>query len=168
MDHDILNEINNIDLSKVETSFPVLKSGVVKATIAEIEFDKKDKKDGSGVNRLAKIKYSLGQPWETQPHDGLPAKPIAPGFPVTETIYLDPFKDEKTGEEKNLGIARLALLRESVLGKAKEGDRFDIAQLIGREVILKLKFDPAPKNKKTGEVYGPQTTVDGYVRQAGK
>lgn len=161
-DIDIMQKLNDVDLSTVETSFPLLKTGIVQATITECGPQSKDDKS------WLELKYVLAQEWATQPHDGVPSKPVLPGFPITERIYLNDWEDPKSGETKNFGIQRAALLRECVLGKAQPGTRFIPSELIGQTVMLKLKFDPAPKNKKTGEVYGPQTTVDGYIRKGAK
>lgn len=152
----------NVDLATVETSFPILKGGVVQFQITEIT---NTPAESSDKKPYVAIKYTLAQSWTTQPIDGAPAKDVAPGFPITERIYIFNWTDPKDGTVKNFGLTRLAMLREAVLGKATAGTRFNSAELLGQSVMLKLKFDPAPKNAKTGETYGPQTSVDGYVRK---
>lgn len=164
MDLDILNQINDTDLSKVETSYPILAAGVVSATITEIELKAIENKEGQS-NPWAIVKYTLAQPWKTQPLADAPSRDVSPGFAITERISLKPWEDPKTGEVKNFGITRLAMLREAVFGKAAPGTKFNPEELLGQPITLKLKFDPAPKNKKTGEVYGPATEVDGYVKR---
>jgi hypothetical protein len=159
---DILSQVQSMDLSKVETSFPILKTGVVKATVTECKFDKDEAK--ADAKPYLHVKYALAQPWETQPIDGVPSKPINPGFGFTQRIYVGTY--EKDGETKWYGVDQLARLRESAFGVATPGSQFKPEEMIGQEVTVKLKFDPAPKNTKTGQVYGPQTTVDGFVRKA--
>lgn len=162
-DLDILQQVQDVDLGKVETSFPILAQGVVQAVIAEIEFKEIENKKNE-VNPWCLVKYTLAQPWKTQPIPDVPVRDVNIGFPITERISLKPWTDPKTGEVKNFGITRLAQLREAVFGKAQAGAKFVPAELLNQPITLKLKFDPAPKNKDTGEVYPPQTNVDSYVR----
>jgi hypothetical protein len=161
MDLDILQQINDIDLAKVETSYPIPMAGVVAATITEIELKKIENKKGES-NPWALIKYATSQPWKTQPLENNPSRDLNPGFVITERISLKPWTDPKTDEVKNFGITRLAQMREAIFGKAQPGAKFVVEELLGQTILLKLKFDPAPKNRETGEVYGPQTSVDGY------
>lgn len=163
MDLDILNQIQDVDLSKVETSFPVLAAGIVQAVITSIEFEKRENKKGEH-NPWCIVKYTLAQPWKTQPLPDVPVRDVSIGFPITESISIKPWTDPKTGEEKNFGLTRLAMLREAVFGRAAPGAKFVPDELINQPINLRLKFDPAPKNKETGEVYPPQTRVDGYVK----
>lgn len=161
-DLDIMNNLDSIDLSKVETSYPILKTGIVPANIVFCEITKDDKVD---AKPYVHVKYTLGQEWETVSIDGAPSKVVNVGFPFNERIYFGTYEDKKTGEKKMYGVDRIAKLREAVFGKAEPGTKFNPGDLVGQTVTVKLKFDPAPKNTKTGEVYGPQTTVDGYVRK---
>ena len=160
---DILQSIQDVDLATVETSYPVLMAGVVAATIKEIEFKMIENKKGD-TNPWALIKYATSQEWKTQPMADSPSRSVTSGFGITERISLKPWTDPKTDEVKNFGLTRLAQLREAVFGKAAPGSKFTPVELINQPITLKLKFDPAPKNKDTGEVYGPQTSVDGYVK----
>ena len=167
-DIDILQQINDVDLSKVETSFPILDSGIVRCTITKCEFHKEPSKKKQGTDNVyLEVGYSLAQGWKTVSIDGNPSKPVNPGdrgSAFTERIYVGKFLDDKTGEEKWYGLDRIAKLREAVMGKAEAGAKLNPPELIGQSVILRLKFDPAPKNKDTGEVYGPRTGVDAYVK----
>lgn len=158
---DIMEQLNSVDLSKVETSYPVLKAGVVHAQIVELaavpaEGDKKP---------YIMAKYTLAQQWESQPLDGSPSKPISPGFPISERIYVNDWTDPKTQEVKNFGRVRLLQLREAVLGPIQPGQKLDFNELRGQSITLKLAFDPAPRGKD-GQTYGPQTSVAGYVKKA--
>ena len=86
------------------------------------------------------------------------------GMSINERVYVGTYEDKKTGETKWYGVDKLALLRECVFGKATGGTKFVPAELKGQSVTIKLQFEPAPRNEKTGEVYGPRTSVAGYVR----
>lgn len=167
-DQDILSQINDVDLSKVETSFPILATGIVSVTIGKCEFVTEDSKKKPGEkNTYLHVDYSLAQPWKTVGIDGAPSKPVNPGdrgSGMTERIYVGKFTD-KNGEEKWYGLDRIAKLREAVYGKASEGTKFIPPEMIGQPVLLNLKFNPAPVNKDTKEVYGPRTEIAGYVRK---
>lgn len=168
-EQDILNQLNEVDLSKVETSFPILAGGVVPANITDCKFVTEDSKKRQGEkNVYLLVNYALAQPWKTVAHEGIPSKPINPGdrgSAFNERIYVGKTIDDKTGEEKWYGLDRIAKLREAVFGRAAEGSRIVPAELIGQTVTLTLKFEEAPKNKDTGETYGPRTSVSGYVRK---
>lgn len=166
---DILSQLNEVDLSKVETSFPMLATGIVGFVITKSLFVSEDSKKKPGEkNVYADLEYSLEAAWKTQPHEGVSSKPINPGdrgSKTSERIYIGKYIDKKDGSEKWYGLDRLAKLREAVFGKAAEGARFQPEELIGQSVLLNLKFNPAPINKDTGEVYGPRTEITGYVRK---
>ncbi len=165
-DLEALELMNQVDLSKVETDFPIPASGVITAQIVECAF-RKDESKGADAKPFCEIKYNFTQPWKTQSIDGSESKPILPGgrgSSITERVYVGYYNDKKTGEQKTYGVDRLALLRECVLGKAQPGQKFVPAELVGQSVTIKLQFEAAPKNEKTGEIYGPRTSVSGYVR----
>lgn len=165
---DILNEMNSVDLSKVETGFPLLASGVVKTNIVKCEMRRDVEKKGDSAKPYCYVEYTLSQPWKTSGHDG-PVKEIAPGgrgATFNERVYIGKYNDKNTGEEKWYGLDRVLLLREAVFGrKINPGEQFNPTELIGQEVQVRLKFEPAPVNKDTKEVYGPRTSVDGYVKK---
>lgn len=162
---DILNQLQNIDLSTVETSFPLLASGLLTAQIQECEMKRDTDKKGDDAKPYLWVKYALTQPWQTVAHDGADSKPVNVGFPISERIYVGQYADKKTGEMKWYGLDRIARLREAVFGKAPAGTKVVPAELLGQPITLRLRFDPAPRNDKTGQVYGPQTVVDGYVKK---
>lgn len=158
-------DINSIDLSTVETDFPLLATGLVGVQIQECEFKTNDK---SGKPFLH-VKYALTQPHKTTDHGGLPVKTINPGdrgSTLSEQIYYGNYEDKKTGEVKKYGVDKIAKLREAVFGKAQPGDRFSAPDMLGQALVVKLRFVPEPKNEKTGEVFGPRTEVQDYVRKA--
>lgn len=166
---DIMQQMDNIDLSKVETDFPILASGPVQAQIQDCEFRRDvDGKKGQDAKPYCYISYNLTQPWKTQSIDGSAVRELQPGqrgMTVIERVYVGTYEDKKTGETKWYGVDRLALLRECVFGKAQPGVKFNPAEMRGQPVTLRLLFDPAPKNKDTGEVYGPRTSVQTYIRK---
>lgn len=165
---DILNEMNAVDLSKVETGFPLLASGVVPANIVKCEMKRDVEKKGDAAKPYCYIEYTLAQPWKTCGHDG-PVTTIEVGkrgSKFNERVYIGKYNDKETGEEKWYGMDRLLLLREAVFGrKINPGEQFVPTELIGQSVQVRLKFEPAPVNKDTKEVYGPRTSVDGYVKK---
>jgi hypothetical protein len=157
---DILAQLEAADPTKIETSYPILATGTVNAIVSSVTADAKD---GKG---FLTIKYTLAQPWHSQPIDGSEAKQIQVGFPFNERIYFNDWEDPQSHEIKNFGMVRLAQFREAIFGKAKEGDSLmPLEQYINQPITLNLKFEPAPKNKKSGEVYSPKTTIAGYVRR---
>lgn len=162
---DILSQLQNIDLSTVETSFPLLASGIVTAQVQECEFKRDTDKKGDSAKPYCWIKCSLTQPWQTVSHEGVESKPVSPGFPITKRVYVGTYVD-KEGKTKWYGLDELARFRESAYGPAPQGQKFVPAEMLGQNVVLRLAFDPSPKNDKTGQVYGPQTTIAGYVRKA--
>lgn len=169
-DLDILQQINSVDLSKVETSFPILDSGLVRVNIAKAEWKQEEsKKEPGKTNTYMEVQFSLAQSWRTVHHEGQISKAVNPGdrgSTFTERIYVGKYNDKNTGEEKWYGLDQVAKLRESVFGKAAEGSRIDLLELIGQQATVKLQFEPAPKNDKTGEVMGPRTKVASYIKKA--
>lgn len=165
---DIMQQMDNIDLATVETEFPILAGGVVQVQIQDCEFRKDTEKKGPDAKPYCYISFNLTQPWKTQALDGSASKEVQPGSrgsTITERVYVGTYEDKKTGETKWYGVDRLALLRECVFGKATAGTKFVPAELKGQAVTIKLAFEPAPKNEKTGEVYGPRTSVATYIRR---
>lgn len=158
---DLMAQMDQVDLATVETSYPILKTGMAAFTIVECT----PTKDDEGKWPYYHMKYALAQDYETQPLDGAPARPIASGFPVTEDIYIGTYQDKKDGTTKPFGVDRMARMREAVFGKATAGAKFNPVEMINQSIMLQLKFNPAPVNKKTGEVYGPRTEITGYVRK---
>lgn len=162
---DSLNNPQDIDLSTVETDFPLLASGVVQCQVQECEWKTEDSKKRPGTtNTYLHLKVVTAQPWNSVAFEGREAKPINPGFPITHRNYVGTY--EKDGATKPYGTEFLARLRESAFGKAAPGTKFNPAEMIGQAVTARLKFEPSPKNKDTGEVYGPRTSIDGFVRKA--
>ncbi len=165
---DILQQINDIDLSKVETSFPLLATGAVLTNIIGCELKRDTEKKGSDAKPYIEVQYDLAQSWKTVERDGIPSKVVNPGdrgSKLTERIYIGTYEDKKDGSTKWYGVERYAQLREAAIGKAAEGAKINPAELLGQSVTIKLLFEPAPMNKDTKEVYGPRTSVSGYIRK---
>lgn len=162
-------DINSIDLSTVETNFPLLDNGIVTVQIQECDFKRDTATKGDAAKPYLWVKYALTQPWKTVAHEGLVVKTVNPGdrgSMLTQSIYYGNYEDKKTGEVKKYGVDRIAKLREAVFGKAGPGQRFVPAELLGQTLSVRLKFDPAPKNEDTGKTYGPRTEVVDYIRKA--
>lgn len=162
---DLLAEIDNVDLSKVETSYPHLATGNVTFNITDAKITQDDDKP---EKPYFLINYALAQDWRTQPFDGIPSKTVAPGArgsEIQQRIYFGYYED-KNHEEQVYGIPQYAQLREAALGRAEPGAKINPSELIGQTVTLKLKFNPAPTNKEKTETYGARTEIDGYVRKA--
>lgn len=166
-DIDILNEIASIDLSKVETSFPIPASGAVHSRITKCNWETAEGK--KGLVTFLDVEFTFEQDWHTQAMDGQPSRPLpvgSRGSKISKRIYVGKYTDKKDGTEKMYGLEEIARLREAALGKAAEGTRFNPTELISQSVVIVLTFDPAPKNKDTGETYGPRTEVTRYVRKS--
>lgn len=165
---DILQQIDNVDLSTVETSFPLLATGNVLANIIKAEFRRDTERKGDSAKPYIYIEYSLAQPWKTVARDGNTSKVVNPsdrGSVFNERIYVGQYIDKKTGETKWYGIDHYAQLREAIFGKATPGVKINPPELIGQTVTTKLLFESMTKNKNTGETYGPRTSVVGYIRK---
>jgi hypothetical protein len=162
---DIMQQMDAIDLSKVETDFPLLATGVVSAQIQTCEWKRDTEKKGDDAKPYCRVKYNLTQEWKTSGHnaDVKVLQPGARGMTISEDIYVGKYTD-KEGNEQWYGLDRLAKLREAVFGKAQPGTKFNPAEMPGQPITLRLKFDPRPVNSKTKEVYGPRTSVEDYVR----
>lgn len=162
---ELLQQIDNIDLSTVETNFPHLATGNVLFTINDAKLTQDE---ASPDKPYFEIKYALAQEWRTQPFDGAPSKPVSPGqrgSELTQRIYIG-YYTARDGTEKTYGIEQYAQLREAALGRAEPGAKINPPELIGQTVTLKLLFNPAPTNKDKTETYGPRTEINGYVRKA--
>lgn len=167
-EQEILDQMQDIDLSKIETSFPMLATGMVTANIGKCELRRDVDKKGDDAKPYWFLEYSLTQPWKTVAWEGTPSKPVNPGdrgSKLQERIYIGKYIDKNDGTEKWYGLDRLTKMREAVFGKAPEGTRFVAPEMIGQDIILSLTFNPKPMNKDTKETYGPRTEISGYVKK---
>lgn len=132
---DLFGMLSNLDLTKVERDFPLINDGDYRFAIKEITPE--ENKAQTGHNLVIKF-VSCGE---------LPARKgdsninLAAGFPMTSWLSL--VKTEKYDPLQNLADLQLA-----ALGINKPG--FDVNELIGKELILKIKTDKmadgAPRN----------------------
>lgn len=167
-DIDILQQMDNIDVSKVETSFPIPAEGLVRARVTSAKREQEPNKKKGGTNTFFEFEFAFTQDWRTQPINGNPSSPIpvgGRGSKMTKRVYVGQYEKKDGSGLAWYGIEELAKLRESALGKAPAGTSYSnlCDDVLGQEVTLVLKFDPAPKNKDTGEVYGPRTEITNYV-----
>lgn len=162
MDADILNQINNIDLSTVETEYPLLKSGMVSVQVQTCEWQTETSKKTGKDNTYLNLKVVTTQPWETVAHEGRAVRTISPGFPITHRIYVGSYVDDKDGSPKQYGVTQVAQLREAAFGKAQSGARFNAPEMLGQNIVVVLKFEPNPKDKD-GNTFGPRTSIDRFV-----
>lgn len=159
-DVDILSQIDNIDLSTVETARPNLPSGVYLMTVKKVELqDQKAPKTGKNLS----IQLGLVEPATSVPNHKGETQTLQPGFPVFDLISMTKTFREN-GEVKYDPLPRLAKFREAVLG-SKDGKFMPLEQYLGQQVMVKVKFEADSKGKD-GESYGPKTSVQDYVRRA--
>lgn len=162
-DLDIMQAMDNIDLSEVETSFPLLDSGVVTVQIAKCEYGR-DEKKGADAKPYCLVEMALTVPWRTTPLNG-PSKPINPGdrgSKFTERIYVGQYEKKDGSGLAWYGVDTLAKLRKAAFGKAAPGVKFNPTEMLGQTINVRLKFEAEPKGKD-GTVYGPRTSVSDYI-----
>lgn len=162
----IMEAMNNIDLSTVETSFPILDSGIVSVQVAKCEY-RRDTDKKSDAKPYCYIELNLTQPWRTVKFDG-DSKPVLPGgrgSTIVERVYIGQYEKKDGSGLAWYGVDTLAKFREAVFGKAAPGVRFDPNEMLGQNLQVRLQFDPAPKGKD-GQVYGPRTAVATYIKKA--
>lgn len=163
-----MTDINDIDLSTIETDFPLLDSGIAPAQITECEIKTEEGKKTGKPQSYLHVKYNLTAGHKTTAHEGRIVKTINPGergSSITERIYYG-VSYKKSDEGKAYGYDRIAKLREAVFGKATPGTKFAAAEMLGQNISLRLLFEPSPRNSDTGEVYGPRTSVADYIRKS--
>jgi len=159
-DIDILSQIDNIDLSTVETARPFLPSGIYEFVVQKMELvDQKSPKTGKNLS----IQLGLVEPAQSVPNDKGETQLLNPGFPVFDLISLTAtFNDD--GSKKYDPLPRLAKFREAVLGD-KSGKFMPLEQYIGQRVMVKVNYSATNVDRKTGQDYGPKTTVSDYVKR---
>ena len=157
-DADILSQIDNIDLSTVETARPFLPTGIYQMRVAKMELvDQKSPKTGKNLN----IQLALVEPTNSQPNDKGETSRLNPGFPIFDLVSLTPTFNED-GSKKYDPLPRLARFREAVMGD-KAGKFMPLEQYIGRTVTVKVQYSASNVDKRSGEDYGPKNSVRDYV-----
>lgn len=160
-----MTDINDLDLSTVETDFPLLDSGIARMQIQECEIKPKDDQKPESYPYLH-IKLSLVRPHRTTTAGGRVVKPINPGdrgSSLTHRIYYG-VSYKKKEEGTRFGYDAIAKFREAVFGKATPGTKFNAAEMLGQEVDVRLLFEESPKGRD-GQTFGPRTVVADFIRQ---
>jgi hypothetical protein len=153
MSDDILNELQNLDLSTVQTAMPILHDGVYEATVAEVKIEPNSKKDGNNVNIKTTLNYAA-KGWVKNARGEKEDRDVAPGFPVYDTISLKETRKEN-GELKYDPRPSVARFMEGVLG-SRTGNFFPLDQYIGRRVMIRVKTEES-------EEYGDKARIRKYT-----
>lgn len=160
-DIDILAQIDNIDLSTVETARPNLPSGMYLMQVKEMKLvDQKAPKTGKNLS----IQLGLVEPALAVPNEKGEQQKLNPGFPVFDTISLvQTFNPD--GSVRYDPLPRLAKFREAVVG-SKDGKFMPLEQYVGQQVMVKVSYTASNVDRKTGQDYGPKSSVQDYVRRS--
>jgi hypothetical protein len=144
---DVVNSLDSMDMSSVNTSFPVLRPGPYNFQVESMEI--KESKKTAGQMSL-NIKLKLLQ--EGQDHKT--GAVINAGFPLFHTILLTP-----VGKLTPDMIKRsLAQFMEGVLGH-KNGPFKPFEQYLGQTVTARVKVD-------SSEQYGDQNRIDAFIKKS--
>lgn len=148
MPEDNIINLDTLDLTKVDTGFPIVPAGLYQATVAEIRAEPNNK--GTGQN--LKIKLTLNEPT-----NDLSGNPTNPGFPIFDLISLVESRDD-SGNIKYDPRKRLAAFKEGVTGN-KEGSFNPLEQYLGMTCTIRVKVEDDPE-------YGKSNRVNRYVKKA--
>ena len=167
MDSDIaaMTDINDLDLSTVETDFPLLASGIAVVQVQSCALQPADDKKQGSFPYL-EIKFALTQPHQTAAGEGRTVKTINPGdrgSSVNHRIYYG-VSYKKKEEGTKFGYDAIAKFREAVFGKATAGTKFSCDEMLGQQLSVRLLFEAHPQ--RDGTEYGPRTTVADFIRKA--
>lgn len=122
-------DIQDVDLSNVDTGYPVLAPGVHKVALDKIDPLKRSKK-GNGANVLAHLTLVDDAPR----HES--EEMVNAGFKVTYNIYIP---DEGTDGER---FRRYKAFFEAVNGGALQGSVGDYEQYYGNELLISTDVQP--------------------------
>lgn len=147
-DIDILNKLEETDLSGVPTAYPLLPTGAFPVKVQKIELEDQ-KPPRTGKNLV--IAFAL-----TEPAVSTEGQPLQPGYVITDRISL-------TQTEKYDPLPRLAQFREACLGD-KSGKFMPLEQYVEQTMTIRTKHQVNSVGKD-GTEYGPQTSVAGYVKK---
>lgn len=148
---DILNAVENMDLTNVETDFPVLEQGICDFTIANMQAE--TSKNGNGTNIIVELKTAM--PYKTRK-----GEVKQPGFPLRDSIYIpNDTTSEKGATAMRMSQQKLAQLKLSVFG-TQEGAFGKFEQYVGKTVSARLKIE-------SDEQFGDRNRVAAYVRRNG-
>lgn len=140
-------DILNVDLTSVDTSYPLLAAGVYPFTVAKCEYGKT--KDGTG--NLVKIQLKLNVAAKD-----IKGAPVNVGFTINDQISVTPSEKYTT----DMITRALKKFREGVVGKAP-GPFAPIDQYVGQTVVANISIEE-DKNGK----YEPRNRVKAYVPKA--
>lgn len=133
-DIDILNDMDNVDLSSVNTDFPLLPKGTYEFTVTEAQVVSSKNREGG---KVFEVKAALNQ----QARSTL-GREINAGFPLTFRVGLTP-----TEKYTQQAIAEnLAKFQEAVLGN--KGRFMPMEQYIGKTFKANIGID---KTEQYGE-----------------
>jgi hypothetical protein len=149
---DILNELNDVNLSDVDTNFPVLPKSPYKVLISNVEV--KESKGDKGGNYL-EVKMTLNQ-------DGVKSTkqvPVAAGFPLTMRIGLTPTEKYPQDTIKR----NLAQFLDGTIGESarKSGQGLTpLEKFTGIEATARVSI-----STKDVEQYGERNEVNGLLKK---
>lgn len=149
---DVLNELESLDMTTVQTALPVLKAGTYEVVVAELKFDENKAQTG----KLLNIKLTLTTPAKAETGlDGI-ERDVSPGFPIFDRISaVRTFKEDGTTVKYD-PIPRFAAFKEGVTG-SKTGAFMPIEQYIGKKVGVRLAVED-------DEQFGRKNVVKRYIK----
>lgn len=154
-----LQQSGDLDLTSVNTERPVIAGGsLVKFRIA-------DSKAAPGAKDPNKVNWVLTL--ETlEPTIGTKEQQIPAGFKITTYTGLSATEKRTT----DMIVADVVRNLDAIYGKAVSRtiklNEFDLASVIGGEVVAKVSVDPEKENKDTGETQPEQNRLRLLEKQA--
>lgn len=136
-----LIDLDNMDLSTVQTGMPLIPEGLVELEVVKLEL--KPNKNGTGQN--LNITYHT-----TQPITSFEGKLLNPGFPVFDLISLTP-------TDKYDPRQRLAEFKEAVTG-SKVGAFNPLEQYLNCRVAVRVKIE-------RNDEYGNKNRIARYIKK---
>ena len=148
----MLNELDALDLSTVQTALPVLPAGVYEVIVSELKFDENKAKTG----KLLNIKLTLVNPCKSLPDDKGATREVNQGFPLFDRISaVRTFKDDGI-EVKYDPLPRFAAFKEGVLGD-KTGAFMPLEQYAGKKVGVRIAVEDDAE-------FGRKNVVKKYIK----
>jgi hypothetical protein len=138
---DLLEHLDNIDLTSVDRSFPVIKEGTYAFELTK--FETKKNKAKTGTNLIVHTKTLQ----EVETEDG---RKLNAGFPIQTNVSLVP-------TDKYNPATTLADIQLCLLGEQRKG--FKLSDYVGRKGVFKLKVEESTE-------YGRQHRVARWVKLA--
>jgi hypothetical protein len=136
------------DLSKVDTSLPLLKEGTYAFEVAKIE--KKQNKAGTG--ELIAMTLKLADEGKIDVN----GNPVNKGFPIFHQMSITP-TDKYSKDDIKRTVAAFV--------QAAECERiFPLDQYAGKMVYAKITVQKESPNKDTGQLYPPKNAVGRFIK----